>query len=700
MFEQLKVLLLVAIRNLALHKVKTLVVGGILLAGSFLVVFGLSLLGSVESTMSQSIIGSVAGHLQVYSAEARDDLALFGSGFFGRDDLGEIPKFEDVKAELLKNPNVANVVPLGFENALLARGNVLDDLFERFRATVKSGNQTEIDSSIEVVKANLSNIRSDLENELKISGVPADIKKQIADVDTALSNEFWAKLKQDSETSLIFLESKIAPLSGEKEPLYLRYMGTNPSQFADVFKKFKVIDGENIPAGERGILLSNRIYETQIKNIVARGFDSLRKGLVEQRKTIAGDVALKTTATDLPKQYLEVAVYLTGSKRAEIVASLKSFLKASDDNLETLVKQFLTIDDKNFAERYDYFYKKIAPEIRLYPFKVGDTINLRSYTRSGYLKTVPLKIYGLYQFSGLESSDLAGAFNFVDMVSYRELYGRMSSEGQKELDELRKQIEVKAVETGSIEDSLFGAGAQIESRSENKSSASQAQQAAAAAGGGKQTLQFKRAVSGKYDPRELDSGLIINAAVLLKNPRLLSITRLELESQLKNAKLNLKVVDWKQASGTLGQLVSVIRAVLLTAVGIILIVAMAIINNAIMMTTLERTREIGTLRAIGAQRAFVLRMFFVETLTISLLATLAGSLLAVTLVSFLGVRGVAAPSDFVSFLFGGPRLYPSVSTGLAFVAPLIVAILAQIFTMYPAFMASRISPAAAMQDRE
>ena len=92
MFEELKVLLLVAIRNLALHKVKTAVVGGILLAGSFLVVFGLSILGSIENTMSQSIIGSVAGHLQVYSQDAKDELALFGSGFFGRDDLGEIPK--------------------------------------------------------------------------------------------------------------------------------------------------------------------------------------------------------------------------------------------------------------------------------------------------------------------------------------------------------------------------------------------------------------------------------------------------------------------------------------------------------------------------------------------------------------------------------------------------------------------------------
>jgi hypothetical protein len=241
MLEELKVLLLVAIRNLALHKVKTIVVGGILLVGSFLVVFGLSLLGSIENTMSQSIIGSVAGHLQVYSANARDELALFGSGFFGRDDLGEIEKFEDVKAELLKHPNIADVVPLGFENAFLGRGNLLDDLFERFRSTVKSGVEADTLNMVETIKTNLRTVRSDLENELKISSIPEDIKKQIADVEEALSDNFWMRLKADPESVLLFLESRIAPLSGEKEPLYLRYMGTNPEQFTQVFRKFKIV---------------------------------------------------------------------------------------------------------------------------------------------------------------------------------------------------------------------------------------------------------------------------------------------------------------------------------------------------------------------------------------------------------------------------------------------------------------------------
>lgn len=694
MLEELKVLLLVAVRNIALHKVKSLVVGGILFSGSFLVVFGLSFLGSIENTMSQSIIGSVAGHLQVYSADAKDDLALFGSGFFGRDDLGEIPKFEQVREEILKHPNVSSIVPMSFENAIIGRGNLLDELFERFRKTVRSGSKAEIAAMTESIKQNLRTVRTDLENEIKIAGNPDDIKKQIADADMALSDSFWSKINTDPESLMIFLESKIAPLSGEKEPLYLRYMGTHPELFSNEFKKFKIIEGENIPAGERGILLSKRIYETQLKNVVARGFDNLYKGIVVQEKSIVTDISLKTFATDLPKQYLEILVQLTGENRSLTLAELQKFMKTQETSLEKVLQDFLTVDDKNFRERFDFFYKVIVPKIRLYSFNTGETINLRSYTRSGFLKTVPLKIYGLYLFEGLESSDLAGAFNFVDLVSYRELYGRMSDEGQKELEEIRSKIPIKSVENAAnLEDSLFGAEAQIETRAEGRQyPAVQAKPAAA--------LEFKRSLSGRYDPSELKTGLTINAAIILKNPRRVASTRAEIEELLKQAKLNLRVVDWKQASGTLGQLVTVIRAVLLIAVAIILIVAMAIINNAIMMTTIERTREIGTLRAIGAQRAFVLRMFFIETMTIGLLASAAGSLLAVTLLSILNLKGIAAPSDFLSFIFGGPKLYPSVSAGAAVFAPVAVSLLALIFTLYPAFMASRISPAAAMQDRE
>ena len=70
--------------------------------------------------------------------------------------------------------------------------------------------------------------------------------------------------------------------------------------------------------------------------------------------------------------------------------------------------------------------------------------------------------------------------------------------------------------------------------------------------------------------------------------------------------LALKAIDWQKASGIVGQFVTMIRVVLYMAVLIIFVVALVIINNALVMATLERVQEIGTLRAVGAQRRFVL----------------------------------------------------------------------------------------------
>jgi predicted lysophospholipase L1 biosynthesis ABC-type transport system permease subunit len=56
--------------------------------------------------------------------------------------------------------------------------------------------------------------------------------------------------------------------------------------------------------------------------------------------------------------------------------------------------------------------------------------------------------------------------------------------------------------------------------------------------------------------------------------------------------------------------------VLLLAVFFIFGIAMVIINNAMMMATLQRTQMIGTMRAIGAQRRLILTMVLAESVVL------------------------------------------------------------------------------------
>src|ERR1700723_3585141 len=75
----LRVLIQIAFRNLFASGMKTLIVGGIVFSGALIVTVGGSLLDSVVSGMSRSIIGTLAGDIQVYSAQSKEDLALFGN---------------------------------------------------------------------------------------------------------------------------------------------------------------------------------------------------------------------------------------------------------------------------------------------------------------------------------------------------------------------------------------------------------------------------------------------------------------------------------------------------------------------------------------------------------------------------------------------------------------------------------------------
>jgi ABC-type antimicrobial peptide transport system permease subunit len=130
-------------------------------------------------------------------------------------------------------------------------------------------------------------------------------------------------------------------------------------------------------------------------------------------------------------------------------------------------------------------------------------------------------------------------------------------------------------------------------------------------------------------------------------------------------------------------------------------VAMVIINNSVMMATLQRTPEVGTMRAIGAQRSFILTMVVLETLTLGLVFGGAGALFGSGVVAFLHSQGIsAAGNDTLYFFFSGPRLYPTLSATNIIAALVIVILVTTLSTLYPAFLATRVPPVRAMQTDE
>ena len=105
------------------------------------------------------------------------------------------------------------------------------------------------------------------------------------------------------------------------------------------------------------------------------------------------------------------------------------------------------------------------------------------------------------------------------------------------------------------------------------------------------------------------------------------------------------------------------------------------IMNIMLASVLERTREIGVRRAIGARQKDVVRQFLIETTIISLTGGVAGILLGVAMSQLIGV------------LAGWSTIVTTSSIVLAFGVSVAIGI---VFGLYPAVRASRLDPVKAL----
>jgi ABC-type antimicrobial peptide transport system permease subunit len=119
------------------------------------------------------------------------------------------------------------------------------------------------------------------------------------------------------------------------------------------------------------------------------------------------------------------------------------------------------------------------------------------------------------------------------------------------------------------------------------------------------------------------------------------------------------------------------------------------------MATLQRVKEIGTMRAIGAQRRFVVTMLLVEIGSIGVAFGLAGAVLGGLVIAAIRVGGgIPAVTDLLYFVFSGPALFPRLGT-LSVVGSLASVVLVAILSaLYPAVLAMRVTPVEAMSTED
>lgn len=712
------ILIRIALRNLRSHWFKGLIVGGLLLLGSALLVVGLSLLGTIDKSMSKSVVGSVSGNLQIYAKNAKDKLSLF-AGMTEGTEFGQVEDFPKIRKTLEAVPGVRAVVPMGSDVAMVYGGNVLDVKLEELRAAEKA---KDADKS-KIVRAHVRRmvglLATDLDriSELRTADNQSDeTKKAVADCKRAGSDEFWQAFDRDPFGSLEFLENKVAPLGLNADMIWFRYIGTDLDRFRSNFELFEIVDGTPVPKGQRGFLFNKLTYEETVKHRTARRFDKMKDRIAEGF-SIDDDDDLKQWKKLNKDQIREITYQLDDRTEPKVNAFLRDHLKAAAGKTDELLAQFMEVTDDNFASRYKAFYDGIAPHLMLYSIKVGDVMTIKGFTSSGYPTSVNVRVYGTFRFKSLDKSMMAGGMNLMDLMTYRDLYGHLTADRKEELAKLQANTNVKPPERDKAEAELFADAAdeveEIQPAGAAVAAASAATDIAAAAtptGGFDEFAKVDMKASAKtygedlfnrvYAQGDLDGGVVRNAAILFQPGVDERAVQAAVTKAADDANLGVQVMDWREASGMVGQFLFVIYAVLAGSLFIIFFTAMVIINNSTVLATMERTREIGALRAIGAQRSYIRKMFLVEAAVSAVLFGALGSALGGLVVAWLNSHGIAAFNDVFVFLFAGPRLHPTLSPVYVVVALVVVTIVTVLSTLYPAWLATRVTPLQAMQEAE
>ena len=298
-----------------------------------------------------------------------------------------------------------------------------------------------------------------------------DVEKAMADMISAKSveprnvealarveqDEFWADFEKDPYGNLEFLENRIAPIVTDTSLVFLRYVGTDLDKFQKSFDRMRIVKGTPVPQGQRGFLIADLMHEDQMKLKTARRLDKLKDARANGR-LIAIDDELKRFVKENTHQTRELVLQLDGLKAAKLVKTLQGALGSKEESLEKLLSELLATTDENFDQRYTQFYDLVVPQVQLYRVKVGDMLTIKAFTKSGYVQNVNVKVYGTFAFTGLEKSPLAGATSLMDLMSFRELFGYLTSDKAEELKEIQKSTGAKTVSRENAEAELFGDG--------------------------------------------------------------------------------------------------------------------------------------------------------------------------------------------------------------------------------------------------
>lgn len=171
----------------------------------------------------------------------------------------------------------------------------------------------------------------------------------------------------------------------------------------------------------------------------------------------------------------------------------------------------------------------------------------------------------------------------------------------------------------------------------------------------------------------------------------------ELNSTFKSMDWPCEAVNWRSAAGSTAQYLYLLRLILNIGILIILGAGLIVVNNTLVITILDRLREIGTMRALGASRRYICAECMTETLLLTCTAGVIGCVAGSALSALITNMQIHFNNDFLIQLFGSSTLMTRITVLSICKALLLSLFLGLVAWMYPVYSALEANPVQAMQ---
>lgn len=312
--------------------------------------------------------------------------------------------------------------------------------------------------------------------------------------------------------------------------------------------------------------------------------------------------------------------------------------------------------------------------------KSGDLIRLTSYGNAGIkIREVPL--LGIFEFRHASEGLGIDLISYISIQTLRALSGlTIGYQGDFDLDD----GETALLDAESFDD-FFDEAFSVEEQG-------------ASAGLDESKLDSILGDTTKRDAAlQIDTGSWNYLLAKADNPRNTERSIRSINAWFLDKGFQAQAGNWEFAAGPFAKTADVIRTVFNVAIIIVGIVALIIMMNTLVISVIERTSEIGTMRALGAQKVFIWKLLLFETFTITTLFGGVGILLSIAIIGILNLVGIPATNVFLRILFAGDALRPEVSIKSIASAVAIASGVGALAHIYPVSVALKIAPVRAIQ---